>query len=510
MVEESRTHKSIKNSLYGILVVVLNTAISFVTRIFLIRHLGVEVLGLNGLFSEVITMMSLAELGVGMAIIYSLYQPMYESDYKKISQLMSLFRSAYHYIAIGTLIIGLILLPFIQYLITDIEYPISYIRLVFILFVINTSSSYLFSYKTALLNVDQKQYIISIITAIIRLIFTGITIYLLITTENYVIYLIVLISQSIITNFTISKYVDRHYTYLDFKEKLEKEERKDVFRNIKNIFIKRLSGVITSSSTNVLISTLVSTIQVGYYSNYVMLFSPFKILRNQISNAITASIGNLSVSESSERCISVLKRLTFIFFTYAIVMSTILMSVGDLFIKLWLGEEFVMSSVIITVAILNIYLDVTSVPLWQYLEVSGLFKQDRNIAILGSTLNLIVAFVFGLKIGIVGIFLGTVCTQVVQLILKTKLLFKNKYATSPFSYYYMHIKIFLAFIMIVAIQYFLISHLRMNNIYIEFIIKVFLSLLESIFIIFLFFGKSEYYFYSINLVKQFIIKKKND
>ena len=510
MSKQTRTHKSIINSLYGIIIVILNTVISFITRIYLIKYLGIEVLGLNGLFTEVIAMMSLAELGVGMAIIYSLYQPLHELNYKKISQLMNLYKTAYNYIALITFLLGLALLPFIHLLITDIDYPNSYIRLIFFIFVLNTTSSYLFSYKTALLNADQKQYITSIIFAIIKLIFTIIIIASIIFTKNYTLYLSILVIQNIISNIVISKYVDKYYPYINYKDKLPKEDRNIIFKNIKNIFIKRLSGVITSSSTNVLISTLVSTVQVGFYSNYISLFSPFKILRNQIANGVTASIGNLSVSETPEKCIIVLKRLTFLFFIYGVATSSFLLGVGDILISLWIGKEYIMPSIIITIAVFNLYIDFTCVPLWQYLEVSGLFKQDRNIAILGSSVNLLVAIIFGIKYGIVGIFMGTVCTQTLQLILKTRLLFKNKYSTSPLTYYYIFFKILLAFIAIVIIQNLFIINISLNNIYLEFLIKSIISIIETIIICSLLFYRSDELSYCLNSLNKHFIRKKNE
>lgn len=156
MNNKSRLQNSVRNVSVGMLVTVINTVVSFVTRTALIKTLGTEVLGLNGLFTEVISMLSLAELGVGVAIIYSLYKPISENDEKKISQLMGLYRTAYNAICFATLFLGLIILPFIDKLITDIDFPLSYIRLVFFLFVIKTATTYLFSYKTALLNADQN------------------------------------------------------------------------------------------------------------------------------------------------------------------------------------------------------------------------------------------------------------------------------------------------------------------------------------------------------------------
>ena len=277
--------------------------------------------------------------------------------------------------------------------------------------------------------------------------------------------MVINIFQVVVANLLVSRYVDNHYSFLNYEEKLEKCERKEVFENIKNIFIKKLSGVITTSTDNILISTLVSTIQVGYYSNYVMLFSPIKIFRSQLTNSITASIGNLSVSESPDKCIVVLKRLTFLHFGFSCIVSTVLLAVSNVFITIWLGSEFVMGTTIVSIAILNLFLDICGVPLWQYLEVSGLFRQDKNIAILGSVVNIIVSIIFGIKIGVAGIFLGTVCTQIIQFILKTRLLFDKKYNLSSTSYFLMLLKVFLGFLIAFVVQIFFISELYFNDIY---------------------------------------------
>lgn len=499
MSGKSRIQNSVKNVSYGLIVAVLNTVASFVSRTILVKTLGLEILGINGLFTEVIAMLSLAELGVGMAIIYSLYKPIHNNDYSQISKLMSLYKSAYTTIAGVTLVLGIGLTPFIHNLISDINYPLRYIQLIFSLFVVRTASTYFFSYKTALLNADQKQYIVSLTTAIIKLIFTGIIVFVLIISHNYVVYLVMLIIQNLVTNFILSLYVDKKYPWIDYKEKLTRSERNKVFSDIKNIFIKRISGVITSSTDNVLISTLVSTLQVGLYSNYVLLFSVIRTLKQQFTNGIAASIGNLSISSEVQHCVVVLKRLTFLYFLFGIIMASGLMAVSGTFIAIWLGKEFVMPYSIINVAIFNLYFEICCEPLWQYLETSGLFKSDKNIAIIGSTINLIISIVLGIKIGISGILVGTVCTQVVQMILKARLIFQKNFHISPWSYFALWIRMILAYMALIFIQYFLIGNIIIENIYIEFLAKGSIAVGVAIVLVILFFAKTDEYSYSKRL-----------
>lgn len=503
----SRTQNSVRNVSLGLFVMLPNTIVTFVTRTFLVKLLGLDAVSLNGLFSEVIAMMSLAELGIGMAIVYSLYKPLCDNDQTKISQLMSLYRSAYHIVAGATILIALILLPFIDKLVNNINFPVSYIRLVFLLFAINTASSYLFSYKTALLNADQKQYIVSLTTAIIRLVFSGIIIGLLYVYKNYLLFLALQIVQSITTNVVLARYVDKHYTYLNYKDKLPKTERRVVFDNIKNIFIKRLSGVITSSTDNVLISTLVSTLQVGLYSNYVLIFSAIRTLKRQITNGVAASIGNLSVNETAEKGSIVLKRLTYLFFLFSCFVCAGLMATMSNIITIWLGEEYILEEIVVYVAILNLYIEICSEPLWQYLEVSGLFRQDKYIGILGSTINLIVSIILGKMIGMVGIFIGTVCTQVIQLILKTILLYKRKYNSSPWIYLGMWCKLFASYSVISIVQFYWIRTTVISNIYVSILVKGMMAIVSALIVSITFFIGSDEQKYSIRLIKQIIHRK---
>ena len=508
MTSASRVDNSVKNVSYGLLLTAIGAIISFVNRTFFIKYLGPEYLGLNGLFTEVISVISLAELGVGMAINYSLYRPIHENDTERISQLMALFRKTYNIICVAVLVIGLIVLPFVHLIVTETTYPVSYIRLVFFLFLVNTSVSYLFSYNTSYIGANQRQYVLSLISTIAKVVFSVFAILVLVLTRNYVLFLILIIVQTLTTNVVATLYVKRHFPFIDYSLSLSKEDRSSVFRDIKNIFIKRVSGVITSSTDNILISALVSTVQVGYYSNYTMFFSLVRTLKLQFTTGIKASIGDLSVSESPERCNLVLKRLTFMYYCLAFVICSCLLMCSSDIISVWLGSEYVMAELIVMVAIFNLYMEIWSEPLWQYLEVSGLFKQDRNIAILGSVVNLVVSLVLGKMIGIVGIFLGTVCTQLIQLVLKTRLLFTRKFSLSAGDYWLIVGKCFLSFLLLLLVYYACEHFVTIGNIWISILVKGLIALLGSVVVITLLFIRTDEFSYTIDFVKSLLKKWK--
>lgn len=507
MNNKSRLQNSVRNVSVGMLVTVINTVVSFVTRTALIKTLGKEVLGLNGLFTEVISMLSLAELGVGVAIIYSLYKPISENDEKKISQLMGLYRTAYNAICFATLFLGLIILPFIDKLITDIDFPLSYIRLVFFLFVIKTATTYLFSYKTALLNADQKQYLVSLTTAVVKVIMTVILVIELVVLKNYIVFLLLSITQSLITNIILSKYVDKIYPFIDYHDKLDANERKQIFSNIKNIFLKKVSSVITNSTDNILISTMVSTIQVGYYSNYVMIYNVVRTLNQQFTNGLAASIGNLSVTADADHCIEVLKRLTYLFFAFGMIMTSGLMGAITPFIMIWIGEEYVMMNSVVYTTIFVLFLEICSVPLWQFLEVSGLFKQDKYIGVLGSTVNLIVSVLLALKYGMVGIFIGTICTRIIQIILKARLIFHKKFFRRTSQYFFAWGKMLIGYSILVLFQYFVLRRMSIGNHIVEFLVKGSLSVCVAALISILLFWGTDEIRYCIGLLKKGLKKQ---
>lgn len=503
---KSRIYNSKKNVSYGLIVTVLTTLVAFVNRTFFVKCLGAEYLGLDGLFSEVIAMLSLAELGVGMAINYSLYKPIHDKDYKQINQLMSLFKKTYNYIALVIFILGMAILPFVHYIVNGTDFELSFIRLVFFLFVLNTSTSYLFSYNISFITADQKQYVVTMISAIMKVAFAILTIAVLLLFHDFILFLLLSISQTLATNIYLSYYVRKKYPFITFKDNLPVNERRRIFGDIKNIFIKRVSGVITSSSTNVLISTLVSTIQVGFYSNYTIFFAVIRTLCKQFSNGIKASIGDLSVAESPEKCIQILRRLTFMFFAFSLIVCSGFAAMCSDFISLWLGPNFVMSDIIIFVAIYNLFIEISVEPLWQYLEVSGLFKQDRNIAILGSSINIIVAIIMGYIIGIVGIFLGTLSTQLIQIVLKSKLLFNTKWSTSSKGYLFFLIKMGISFLLVLILLYIYDQNVKTEAWLINFIVKGLFAVLLSAGLLLFLFRKSSEYEYCVLFIKEIINK----
>lgn len=436
-----RTEKSIRNLFYGEVNIIFTVLLSMVTRTALVRILGLSAVSLNGLFTEVIAVLSLAELGVGSAITYHLYRPLAEHDRKKVVQLMWFYRSAYRIIAGVILIAGLVFLPFVPWLIKDAAFNVRYLRLVYVIFLLKTVSSYFFSYKRTLLDADQKMYLISMTNTAFRFITVASNLGILILTQNFIAYLL---SDGIVTvanNIAIAHIADRQYPFLKEVQRLPEEERKKIFSHIRHLFIGTLSGKITNSTDNILISVLVGTLQVGLYSNYSLIISNVRRILLLIPDAAAGSIGNLAVSEGRERCHQVLCRMTFIIFMVTSFCASCIMCMSDPFVEILFGREYLMDDILKYSFVVNFFYYVIREPLWRMMLVSGLFSKDKNISIAGSSINLIVSVVLGLRWGILGIMLGTTCTLVIQIILKTRLLYREFLCMDPAYYQGLMIKI---------------------------------------------------------------------
>lgn len=493
-----------KNIAMAIILQLVTALLSFVTRTLLIKSLGIDAVSINGLFTEVITILSLTELGVGAAIIYNLYKPLAEGDEEKICRLMLLFKKAYRIIALATLVIGLALIPVITLLVNEVNYPDSYVRTVYALFVVQTAASYLFSYKVSLLTADQRNYIYSIIQVVVKLVSTAVCAAVLFTTYNYIAYLVTVIIFSLATNIAASAVTDKLYPYLrEDHGSLRKDERKQVFSNIKNLFVKNVSSRITNSTDNILISALIGTLTVGLYSNYSLILNLIRQLANQISGALAGSLGNLFASEDKKYCSEVLNRLTFIFYMAASALATCLFCCITPFIELWIGEEWVLADAVVFICCFNAFIDFAKIPLWQSLEVSGLFKKDRNIAIAGSCVNLLISIVLGLTWGISGIFLGTLATYVIQLVLKIRLLYSDFFALKSGKYYLS----WALYALLAAAQ--MAAAKLICNLFIPFgkiagfIVTALIGAFLSLAVNFLIFGRSARMKYALSLIKKF-------
>lgn len=404
----SRTKNAIKNIYTGITYQIIYTLLSFVTRTIFIYALSTEYLGINGLFSNILTMLSLAELGIGSAIIYSLYKPVAENNEKKISKLMNFYRLSYRFIGVLVLIIGILLLPFLDNLITTNK-NIPHLKVIYLLYLSSTVSTYFFAYKRSLLIASQKLHILNRIDSVVTVLLNVAQIAFLLLTHNFIIYLILQIIFSYSKNIVSAIYTDKKYPYLKkYKHlKLDIHEKKEILKNVKAMLYHKVGGVVLNATDNLIISKFISIVTVGIYSNYTMLINSVSAFLTQCFTSLTAGVGNLLVIDSKEKAFRVFKEMFLINFWLYSLCCICLVNLINPFIFIWIGKNYLLQTSTMVLVVINFYLVGMRQTVNIFKTTRGLFYKDRYKPIFECILNIGFSIYFVQKLGVFGVLLGT-------------------------------------------------------------------------------------------------------
>ena len=335
-----RKKKSLLNIISSLGSYFVTSIFTLITQAFIVKILGIEYSGINGLFTNVITMLSVAELGIGETIIFKLYEPIAKKDTEKIKSWMDFYKLCYRYVAIAVTIIGLLIIPILPVMVGKVSIKDN-ITLLYLITLIDCIFSYVMTYKRSLLYADQKNYIIMNVH-MGYMAFMNITqIIVLVLFKDYVIYLSVKIIYRILENLILNIYVNKHYPYI--KEKttpITKEERKDIFERIKAIFLQKISFVINKGIDSIVISIMLGVSAVGYYTNYNLVALAVTGIIYQIISSTCASVGNLLTEKNVEKNYTIYKRINMInSFLTGIFMTGFICCINPLII-IWVGKKY--------------------------------------------------------------------------------------------------------------------------------------------------------------------------
>ncbi len=390
-----RSEKSIKNVLITWIGLALISIGGFVVRIFLARILGEEYLGLNGLFGNIISVLSLAELGVGPAITFSLYRPIAENDEEQIKALMRLYRNFYIGVGLFVFLVGSSLIPFLPYLIKEMPSSVEHIYFIFFLYVLNSSVSYFYSYKCVYISANQNYYLYSANHSICYVLMYIVQIAVLVVTRDFIIFYIVQVATTIIENLNISHIANKKYPILKSKDKCElpKETKKTIRINVFAAIGHNIGNVVLNSTDNIVISKFVGLVQAGLYSNYLLITSTLNMFMNQAFQAIMASVGNLAVEADEKQQRDTFELIYFVnvwIFSFA---ATALLVLANPFIELAFGANYVLSFPILVAICFNFYATGMRQTCIVFKNAYGILIQDVHRAYIEAIVNLVVSIV---------------------------------------------------------------------------------------------------------------------
>lgn len=498
-----RTDNSIKNVKASLISQIVNIITKFIGRMIFVAVLSSEYLGINGLFTNILTLLSLADMGIDNALTYSMYKPLAEKNEKKLKELTNFYRKIYSSIATLILIVGLFLIPFLPYLIKDMP-DISNINLIYILYLINTVISYLCVYKTSVITADQKGYIVTIYTQVFNIISIIATSIVLIITKQFIIYLIVQIMISVFSNIYMSKRAEKLYPCIKNVKGYEitSSEKKEIRSKTYALLFHKIGGVIVCGTDNIIISMLVGLKDVGIYSNYVMVTNAITTITSQATASITASVGNLNVDNNKDHIYEVFKKVNFINSWLATFCTVCLYILFNDFIKIWLGKNYIFESIVVMIIALKFYIEANRKSIMTFRNAMGIFEPDKWKSIIEAILNLVISIILGIKYGIMGILLGTIISMLIaSVFVEAHVLYKYGFKKSAKEFYVNYIKDLLLTIIVLFVTYQVTQIVHFNGI-VNFVIKMIITIVLSNVIIILFTFKTKEFKFCYALFKE--------
>lgn len=499
----SRLKLTIRNIRYGLFAKLLSLLIGFLSRTIFIYTLGIHYLGVNGLFTNILGVLSLAELGIGTAMNYSLYKPVAENDIETMKSLMVFYKKAYRVIAMIITFLGLAILPFLGTIVKD-PGNVGNISVYYLIFLFNTVSSYFVSYKFSLVNANQQNYIFSLINSITSFLTIVIQIVILLVFKSFLFYLLTASIIGLCQKIFLNSYIDKRFPFLKEKnvQPLSKQELEPVKKNVRALFIHKIGDVGVHQTDNIIISAFINVATVGLLSNYNLVMSSVSGIITIVFNSAVASFGNLIATESKEKQFAVYRVYRFIAFWVYGFSAIAFYVLFEPFITLWIGPSMVIPNFTVLLIIIDFYMKGHRITINNIKSAGGIFQQDAYVAILQTVVNLVVSIVLVRKIGLPGVFIGTICQGLLSTIIKPIIVFREVFQKPAWLYFragflYAIIVVFAGGLCIVLKTYIMVSITSLNFL----ILCVCTTLLPNV-IFFLFFHSSSEFKEILQIVKK--------
>ena len=436
----SRTKNAIRNTGFGILSRVMNLLLGFATRTVFIYHLGSTYLGVNGLYSDILNLLSFAELGFGSAMTFAMYKPVAEEYTEKVLRLLKFYRKIYTIVAALIAGIGIILVPFLPSILKGADWLSSHdLRIYFLIYLFDTVASYFVTYKYSYLNALQKNYIHTNIDTIVTTIARIAQIITIMATEDFLKYLVVNSVILLVSKVCISKYLDKKYPILATKttSDLAPEEKHSIYQEVRGLIVHQFASVTVQSTDSILIASLTSAgvLAVGYVSNYNLLMHAVLAFAIIMFSSVTSGFGNMAAVSSPDSFHNVFKRINYLnFWVYGFCSIAFWILIPP-FIGLWIGPDKLIDDASFTLITIHCYLYGQSMIYNNARIAKGNFSKDKKWALIQAIVNLVVSYIGAKLWGLVGIYIGTIVSRLVYVIFRPYSTYRFLFDVSAKEYY---------------------------------------------------------------------------
>ncbi len=434
-----RVKSATRNIAFGYVGQFATMIMSFILRKIFIMHLSETLLGVNSLYSNILSILNMAELGIGTALNFSLYGPVARGEKEKIKSYMQMYKKAYYAIAIVVAVIGILLSPFLRFLVKNpAGTTLRDLTLYYFIFLFNTVSSYFVAYKYSLINAEQKNYIQTNIITITKVVTVFFQIIVVVVTENFYLFLLTDAVIQLIQKIFVSKFLDNIYPYLREKniQKLSKEESDLVWSKTKALVFHKVGDVARLQTDAIIISSFIEIAMAGVVDNYNLIISSVSNFVNIIFNSVISSFGNLIATESKEKQFSMFKVYRF-FASWVYGFSCVgFMVLLTPLIRIWLGDAWILAPAAVYCILTDYYFKGDRIVLSNYKTAAGVFEQDKYLALIQGAVNLVVSIVLvQTPLGITGVYVGTIVSGLIANITKPFIIYKVCFDKSAAGYF---------------------------------------------------------------------------
>lgn len=503
-----RTKNSIYNIIGNVFSMFVQIILTFIIRIVFVKMLNEEFLGIQGLFTNIISMLTVAELGISTAISFALYKPLADGDNKKISQIVTLFRKVYF--IIGWIVIGisLCLMPFLDNIVTN--YHFGKLELIFSIYFIGLAIEYFIAYPEILISADQKRYKITFIYSLTYILCGVFQIIVLYVYKSFIIYILVDLLIRIIRFIFINVYVKKQYSKITFfsKEKLTKKEKREILANVKSLFLYKVGNYLINGTDNLIISKMINIVTVGIYNNYLSITTIFKNLMTNIINGTSSSFGNLLVKESKTVQKNTFNIMNFITFLISSFVFLCLYFLFDDFILLCFGSKFLLSNFEKIIICINFYIINMLLPVECVKNAAGIYTRDRYCSLLQAIINLTLSIILCKKYGLIGVLLGTTISYLfVTAWEKPYMIYKYLFSEKLANYIKDYIMKIIFICLNMIILFILFAKFSISNIFICLILKCIIIIIIFTLLCIICFRKKDEYKFVKKLIYKFLRRK---
>ena len=410
----------------------------FALRYVFIMKLGDTLTGVEGLYTDILTMLSLAELGIGTAVNYSLYGPAARGEKEKIKSYMQLYKKAYRGIALVIAAVGLMLVPFLPVIVGDPGYiTMGQLRVYYLIYLFNTVSTYFVAWKYSLANAEQKNYIQTnaiTITKMVTVLFQMAGLFLL---PNFLLYLVIQAAVELAQKIFVSRYLDRKYPLLKEKDicPLEKGEKDDVINKTKALMLHRIGDMARLQTDTIIISAFLGVVWVGLIGTYKMIINSVSNYVNVIFNSVISSFGNLIATEGKDRQFELfLVYRFFAIWVYGFSAVGFFMLLSPL-VELYVGAERVLPAAIISWYLIDYFFKGERIVLSNFKTAAGVFEQDKYLTLIQGLVNLVLSLALVTRMGMAGVYVGTVVSGIIANITKPVIIYRVCFGKKAGAYF---------------------------------------------------------------------------